>query len=921
MARHSHLIRDIVLQAFELGRASRDLQDFRTALALTLLPEVGEDENLPEFADVYAQTLVYGLFAAWTNHREGEFRRQGAAAEIPRTAPLLRRIFETLTGTALDDEPHAPFVNDLVAIFQAADQKSVLRDFAQGLGHDPVVHFYETFLSEYDPKLREKRGVYYTPTPVVSYIVRSIDSILQRDFALADGLADHSLVELTRRVVEDGPSKGTTIVREFREKRYRLQILDPACGTGTFLFQVVNRIRERFIHTKDAGRWSGYVTEHLLPRLFGFELLMAPYAIAHFKLTLQLSGRDLPEPEHSLFAYEFRERDRLNIFLTNTLESLDHAWPDLYGPYQSITDEARAATDVKRDMPIMVILGNPPYAGHSANKGEWIRRLVRWYSENVPELAKPAQAKWLQDDYVKFIRWAQWKIERTGAGVVGFITNHAYIDNPTFRGMRERLMQGFDQIYILNLHGNANRKETAPDGGPDKNVFDIKQGVSITLLVKRPGVDSNKQVKYADVWGTRERKYEYLSTHDVLGTEWSDLKPKSPYFLFIPSDEEVERQYLEGFSVRDLFSLVGDPPPGIVTTQDEFAITWSREEVAENIRRLIGTSDEAAARRIWRLCSQKQWNYANAKATLSSTNWDHDIGEIVYRPFDKRWTAFNRHVAVWWRERATPHIRHAGNIALSTSRGIEVRKWEHALVVDAPIQHHAVSIKEVDFFFPLYLYPSTSAEGPPIPQASLAWPTGRDGRMPNLHPVIVTRLSEVVGMQFTPDGPGDLDETFGPEDILAYVYATLHSPSYREQFASSLRRDFPRIPWPTSRPQFIHVAQVGKQLVRLHLFQVPSARAVAFPVPGTNRIENGYPTFEQPAGRIRINSAQYFEGIPLDAWEFTIGGYQVLRQWLSDRRGRILTFSDIEHFEQIVRVAMETPAIVSRIDRSEEVPA
>src|SRR5207249_3969035 len=222
MARHSHLIRDIVLQAFELGRASRDLQDFRTALALTLLPEVGEDENLPEFADVYAQTLVYGLFAAWTNHREGEFRRQGAAAEIPRTAPLLRRIFETLTGTALDDEPHAPFVNDLVAIFQAADQKSVLRDFAQGLGHDPVVHFYETFLSEYDPKLREKRGVYYTPTPVVSYIVRSIDSILQRDFALADGLADHSLVELTRRVVEDGPSKGTTIVREFREKRYRL---------------------------------------------------------------------------------------------------------------------------------------------------------------------------------------------------------------------------------------------------------------------------------------------------------------------------------------------------------------------------------------------------------------------------------------------------------------------------------------------------------------------------------------------------------------------------------------------------------------------------------------------------------------------------------------------------------------------------
>jgi len=501
MARLTHLIRDIIVEAFEKGKASRTLRDLRTAFARTLIPDLDEPEKTPDFADMFAQTLAYGLFAARCNHfgEPGTFRRLGAAAEIPKTNPFLRTLFETITGTALNEEPFVGFVDDLAQLLDQTNIEAVLYDFGRRAAkQDPVVHFYETFLAAYDPKMREMRGVYYTPKPVVSYIVRSVDHLLKTRFNCPGGLADTTTVEYEREEIDEKTGER----RKVRATAPRVLILDPACGTGTFLYAVVDHIREGFIRAGNAGMWSGYVREHLLPRLFGFELLMAPYAVAHFKLGMQLAAQDMASQQRKTWAYDFSGDERLNIYLTNTLEEAERRAETLFGPLRVITEEANAAARIKRDLPIMVVMGNPPYSGHSANRswetrdGRRVRTFIGnllqdYYSVDGRPLGE-RNPKWLQDDYVKFIRFGQWRIERTGAGILAFITNHGYLDNPTFRGMRQQLMRTFDEIYILDLHGNVKKKEVAPDGGKDENVFDIRQGVAIAIMVKLPRSHGNE---------------------------------------------------------------------------------------------------------------------------------------------------------------------------------------------------------------------------------------------------------------------------------------------------------------------------------------------------------------------------------------------------------------------------------------------
>ncbi len=500
LARLTHMIRDIIIAAIEGGHASNTLRDLRKAFAQTLIPDLEQPEKIADFADMYAQTIAYGLFAARCNHRgPTPFRRLGAAAEIPKTNPFLRKLFETITGADLDEEPYAGFVDDVATLLAHADMGSVLEHFGKRTRRqDPVVHFYETFLAAYDPKLRQARGVYYTPEPVVSYIVSSVDHILKTRFGCEQGLADTSVCQYKREGRNGQRVKQTTP---------RVLILDPACGTGTFLYAVVDHIREQFMARGDAGMWSGYVKKHLLPRLFGFELLMAPYAVAHFKLGMQLAGQDLPSDAlRKKWAYDFAggKKDRLKVYLTNTLEGIERAIPDLFGWYKIISDEANSAREIKRDLPIMVVMGNPPYTGHSANQSwriengkrlpTFIGKLIRDYHSVDGHPLGERNPKWLQDDYVKFIRWGSWRIERSGAGILAFITNHGYLDNPTFRGMRQRLMKTFDEIYIMNLHGNTKKRECVPEdvqqslgiSPKDGNVFDIQQGVAICLMVKLP---------------------------------------------------------------------------------------------------------------------------------------------------------------------------------------------------------------------------------------------------------------------------------------------------------------------------------------------------------------------------------------------------------------------------------------------------
>ena len=402
-----------------------------TAFQKTLLP--GLDQA--KFADMYAQTLAYGLFASRVNYSGDpvNFNLRGAAEDIPRTNPFLRDLFYHSRfdlGSRL-----TWMVESLVEVLRHSDMDSILAHFGRRTQQtDPVLHFYETFLSAYNPTLRETRGVYYTPEPVVKYIVRSVDHILKTRFDRPRGLADKDTL-----------------------------ILDPALGTGTFLYFVIEQIKERFEGQR--GLWKGYVEEHLLPRIFGFELLMAPYTVAHMNLSLQLKDA----------GYDFKEGERLGIYLTNSLEEgVKEKYESAFGGF--IEEEANAAAEIKRDKPIMVVLGNPPYSGHSANKGEWIGKLVRDYYFVDGKPLGERNPKWLQDDYVKFIRFGQWRIEQTGEGVLAFITNHGYLDNPTFRGMRQQLLQTFSEIYILNLHGNSLKGEVTPEGNADENVFDIRTG-------------------------------------------------------------------------------------------------------------------------------------------------------------------------------------------------------------------------------------------------------------------------------------------------------------------------------------------------------------------------------------------------------------------------------------------------------------
>ena len=515
MAGMTRMIRDLILAALQqeeekaeqvksgvvsetmpgYGSQTNWLHEWLHAFRDTLIPDLDEHQ----FADMFAQTLAYGLFAARAHTPNKPFSRESAAVNLPRTNPFLRELFEQIAGVKMPDTI-AWAVDDMVELLKHADMTEILRDFGKCKGReDPVVHFYETFLAAYDPAMREVRGVFYTPEPVVSYIVNSLDWLLKTRLGRPKGLADENTL-----------------------------ILDAATGTATFLYFVIEHIHQGF--RKQLGAWDGYVSRHLLPRIFGFELLMAPYAVAHLKISMLL--------EQS--GYTFGSDQRLGIYLTNTLEEAAKKSEMLLG--QFVSREANAAAEIKRERPIMVVLGNPPYSGHSANKGEWITGLVGDYKKDCPELHKPGQAKWLQDDYVKFIRFAEWRINQTGEGVLGYITNHGYLDNPTFRGMRQHLMQTFDEIYVLDLHGNSKKKEKSPDGGKDENVFDIQQGVAILLAVKvKAGTGEAKKaptrVFHANLWGRREiyegdqltgGKYNWLWQNNAETTTWNEVPTSAP---------------------------------------------------------------------------------------------------------------------------------------------------------------------------------------------------------------------------------------------------------------------------------------------------------------------------------------------------------------------------------------------------------
>ena len=926
MARLTHMVRDIVAHGFARGHASQNVHGLYVEIEDKLVPEL----TPASFADMFAQTLAYGLFAARVNYQgPAAFRWQDAAHHIPRTNPFIRQLFSLVTGPALNDEPFVSFVDDLSQLLGAAEMDAVLADFGkQGVDQDPVLHFYETFLAAYDPTERERRGVYYTPEPVIGYIVRSVDSLLRERFDCPEGLADYRQARYadSERRVKDA---------------HRVLVLDPACGTGSFLYAVVKHIREHYRTSSQAGLWSSYVREHLLPRLFGFELLMAAYAMAHLKLGMQLAALDLPEASRAAWAYPFDADERLGVYLTNTL---DPSQPilEIPGLGSSLTDEANAAADVKRNLPIMVVLGNPPYSGHSANASRenghltWIGERIEDYKRVDGQPLGERNSKWLQDDYVKFIRFGQWRIQKSGSGILAFITNHAYLNNPTFRGMRQQLMDTFSDIYLLDLHGNAKLRERSPEGGVDENVFDIQQGTAIGLFVKQPNASGSARVYHADLWGTRESKYERLAATDVATTEWERLEPESPTYLFKPWDKQLEREYRRWPRITEIMPANS---VGVVTARDKLSIQHTADEVMRVVRNFASLEAEKA-RATYRLGRDAQdWKVELAQADLNDSRLDPKlVTPILYRPFDTRYTYYtgtSRGFICRPRQDVMRHMLNEANLALCVGRSGQVTgsdNWDVAFVSQS-IQDFNLYRRGGNCLFPLYCHSAQPKDERDHAVFS--------ERQPNLDAKFTAELERRLELRFTGDGPGDLNSTFGPEDAFHYIHAVLHSPAYRERYAQFLRADFPRVPWPDNVERFRALSGLGRELSATHLLEAPAlvGAQVGFPVTGENVVEPGHPKYVAPGetplgerepvseGRVYLGRSarsragrtarqgQYFEGIEPEVWGFRIGGYQPMEKWLKDRKGRTLGFDDLTHYGRMAAALRETIRLMREIDQ------
>jgi predicted helicase len=787
-----------------------------------------------QFADMYAQTLVYGLFAARFEDKTLEnFTREEARDLIPKSNPFLRQFFNHIAGPDFDIRLKV-IVNELCEVFLNADVHALMHEYATQKGllgsdkssADPVVHFYEDFLKEYDPEKRKKMGVFYTPLPVVQFIIRATDYLLEKEFGLNGGLSDTTKIEI----------KTTKQGKTAKESIHKVQILDPATGTGTFLNEAVKHIASRF--KGQEGRWKSYVEDDLLPRLHGFELMMAPYTIAHLKIAMTLHDSGIADFHH-----------RLGIYLTNSLEEGVKVEDSLFGLGfgQSITEESQAAAKIKNETPIMVVIGNPPYSVSSSNKGEWITNLIEVYKKGLNE----RNTQPLSDDYIKFIRFAEHFIEKTGSGIVAMITNNSYIDGITHRQMRKHLLETFDTIYILDLHGSTRKKEK-----DDENVFNIQQGVAISIFVRKEGKKKDLgTVHHAELYGKRENKFDALNISNLATMKWNELKYTEPYYFFAPKDFGASEEYNKGFKL-DEFLVINTS--GVKTHNDDVLVSFN--EFMDN-------------------------NYP-----------------YLYRPFDIRWIEYDLKKVVRHRFSVMKHMI-KDNISLLTCRQQSSFDFQHIFVskVLSDICSVSLQTKESTYVFPLYLY------------------TDDGSKVPNLEKEILGQIEKIVGK-------------VSPEDIFDYIYAVLHSPTYREKYKEFLKIDFPRVPYPKDAQSFKSLVALGKELRELHLLESPKLNKpiTTFTESGSDIVGKRFPMFKEtnpltsgPPTKpgIYINEKQYFgvKDITLSelktAWDFYIGGYQPAQKWLKDRKDRKLTNQDIEHYQKMIVALVETDKIMQEIKK------
>ncbi len=851
MAGKARLLSDIIeksLTSDEENQENSTLKDQMLAFKQILIHDITPQG----FADVYAQTIAYGLFAARLHDPTLEtFSRQEAAELIPKSNPFLRKLFGYIAGPDIDDRIKW-VVENLSEIFLASNVEEILKNYGKTTKmEDPIIHFYETFLSEYDPKLRKSRGVWYTPQPVVNFIVRAVDDILKTEFDLPQGLADTSKTTIKVNT-QTADKRSATGYKQMEQEVHKVQILDPATGTGTFLAEVVKHIHKKF--QGQQGIWSNYVETHLLPRLNGFELLMASYAMAHLKLDLLLTET----------GYKPTTNQRFRVYLTNSLEEHHQATGTLFANW--LSSEANEANHIKRDTPVMCVIGNPPYNRTSNNSSKLIVRLLDDYKRDLNERNLVP----LDDDYIKFIKYGQHYIDKNGEGILAYISSNSFVDGVTHRQMRKNLLETFDKVYLLNLHGNAKKREKSPDGSTDQNVFDIMTGVSINIFIK---TKENKkkfgEVFQYDLYGKRESKYSFLQNSEISNIDWTKLELKTYFEPWIKFDGSLIN-YDKYLLISDIFN---DQTPCIRTHNDKELVSFSKFDTETN---------------------QK----------------------YLFKAFDNRFVDFDLKKIGRSRIKVMHNILNKDNISLIYQRGCS-SEFPHTPFITKLISDQGAvrpGTTSTSTMAPLYIYP--------IKKDTIF---NEERRKPNLNQQTVIEFEKKLDLSFTNEKEAT-ENTFAPIDILDYIYAVLHSPSYREKYKEFLKIDFPKVPYPKDQDTFWQLVKLGGEIRQIHLLESPTVEQyiTQYPIDGDNLVSRkitksspGYVAVTKTHGKVYINDEQYFDNVPLTAWEFYIGGYQPAQKWLKDRKGRKLEFDDILHYQKIIVALSETDRLMKEIDKIE----
>ena len=845
LARKTRRLKEYIREYWQISSETnfkRKLKGLYNLFKETLIEEITDSE----FIDAYAQTISYGLFLARLNTIE-TLEKESAFLNIPQSLGVIKEIFELLK---IDDIPDkiSWIVDDIVDILNSINADGLMKlqkdmSFSKIIDYeDPYVYFYEHFLAQYDKTKRKSKGVYYTPIPVVHFIIEAIEKSLQEDFDKSGFDND-------------------------------IMLLDFASGTGTFLLEAFKSALKYI----DENAKIKFIKERLLKNFFGFEYLIAPYTIAHLKLTqfLQECGYTFDKKDAN---------DRVGVYLTDTLDNAEHKINFLF---PNISKEGEEANKIKLDYPILIIMGNPPYSNYAGKGKDFINDLLEDYKKGLEE--KKIN---LDDEYIKFIRFAQWKIEKTGKGIIGIITNNSYLDGITHRIMRKNLLDTFDKIYILNLHGNTKKKEH------DKNVFDIMVGVSIALFVKLEKPLKEKEIYYYSTLEnnvmTRDDKYEFLFHNDIKTTNWTKLEPVKPYYWFVKKRLEFKDEYNKGWSLTKIFNVYGS---GISTDRDKLFIDFNKEELENRIKILLSGDFDKDFIRKYNIKNSSSYPLLNR---IEKNEFDsNNIKLIQYRPFDFRWLYYQIGLTSRHSFKVMQHFIKGENIGLGFSRIWDIStEWNATLLTKNIVDVHFIGGQS--YIAPLYLY----LENDKSLNNNNLFGELEEGKITNFTKDFKKYITNLYTFKPT------------PEEILAYIYATLHSPTYRKKYYEFLKIDFPKIIFTKDENKFKILSVLGLKLMELHRFKknYPTNQLTKFKGEGNFIIEKIY--YDEKHQWLYINDNQYFENVSNKIWEFEIGGYKVLNKYLKNRKNRELEYSEIYIIKKIINSISETIRIMKKIDEN-----